>query len=216
MTKRGSQDNIVTYEHICDTSADMVNIDPNYITLGSICIVINGEDGGMEVYMANSNKEWNSIAMGAGSGDSGSGASSLMDLLDVEVLNPTDGQTLTYDATTQKWINGGGGSTGGVMFITIQYDESKGAYVSDKTWSEITAAVENGYTVYAGEYFEGLSGIPYDSCTEIDISNNVISNIVFSHINVSDSDVVQVFTSFHVENDELVIGITENTYQHQG
>ena len=66
MTKQGSLDNIVTYEHICDTTADMNNIDPHYITLGSVCIVINEEGEGMEVYMANSNKEWIPIATNGG------------------------------------------------------------------------------------------------------------------------------------------------------
>lgn len=59
MTKRGAQDNVVTYEHICDTAADMENIDPQYITLGSVCIVL---DGALEVYMANSKKEWIALA----------------------------------------------------------------------------------------------------------------------------------------------------------
>ncbi|MBO7691689.1 MAG: hypothetical protein J6T10_03535 [Methanobrevibacter sp.] len=57
MSKRGSLDNVVTYEHICDTTADLEDINPNYITLGSVAIVLEGE-AGLEVYMANSNKEW--------------------------------------------------------------------------------------------------------------------------------------------------------------
>ena len=60
MTKRGQQDNEITYEHICDKPADMSKIDPAYITLGSICIVLEG-DGGLEAYMANSKKKWISI-----------------------------------------------------------------------------------------------------------------------------------------------------------
>ena len=40
MTKRGSQDNVATYEHLCDTAADLQNIDPRYITLGSIAIIL--------------------------------------------------------------------------------------------------------------------------------------------------------------------------------
>lgn len=55
MTKRGSYDNVATYEHVCDTIQDMSNIDPKYITLGSTCIVL---DGSLEVYMANSAKQW--------------------------------------------------------------------------------------------------------------------------------------------------------------
>ena len=58
MTKRGSQDNMITYEHYCDTAADMNNIDPKYITLGSVCVVISGEGGEMDVYIAGSDKQW--------------------------------------------------------------------------------------------------------------------------------------------------------------
>lgn len=61
MSKRGQQDNVVTYEHICDTTADLATIDPAYITLGSVAIVLQGA-AGLEVYMANSNKEWISLA----------------------------------------------------------------------------------------------------------------------------------------------------------
>lgn len=61
MTKHGSYDNVITYEHYCDTIEDRANIDPKYITLGSICIVVEGENNELEVYIANSNKEWKSI-----------------------------------------------------------------------------------------------------------------------------------------------------------
>ena len=67
MTKSGSQDNILTYEHICDTTADMANIERRYKTLGSTCIVITGESGGLEVYIADQNGEWKAFES-AGSG----------------------------------------------------------------------------------------------------------------------------------------------------
>ena len=57
MTKRGQVDNITTNEFICDTAADLQNIDPKDINLGSVAIVLQ-PSGGVEVYMANSNKEW--------------------------------------------------------------------------------------------------------------------------------------------------------------
>ena len=57
MSKRGQADNIITYEHICDTAADLASIDPKYITLGSVAIVLKGS-AGLEVYMATSDKEW--------------------------------------------------------------------------------------------------------------------------------------------------------------
>ncbi len=58
MTKRGNLDNVVTYEHICDTPEDMQNIKDEYITLGSVAIVLTGAGNALEVYMANSQKEW--------------------------------------------------------------------------------------------------------------------------------------------------------------
>lgn len=57
MTKRGQQDNVVTYEHICDETADLQNINPDYITLGSVALVLDGA-AGLEVYMAKSDKTW--------------------------------------------------------------------------------------------------------------------------------------------------------------
>lgn len=63
MSKRGQADNIITYEHICDTTADLANIDPKYITLGSVAIVLKGA-AGLEVYMATSDKEWVNLVGG--------------------------------------------------------------------------------------------------------------------------------------------------------
>lgn len=60
MTKVGNQDNVLTYEHVCDTTTDLNNIDPEYINLGSVAIVLHGS-AGIEVYMADSNKQWVSL-----------------------------------------------------------------------------------------------------------------------------------------------------------
>lgn len=57
MIKKGSQDNMATYEHVCDTAADLANINPEYITLGSTALVLLGEHG-VELYMATSAKQW--------------------------------------------------------------------------------------------------------------------------------------------------------------
>lgn len=57
MSKRGTEDNEVTYEFFCDETSDLQNIDPNYITLGSVAIVVNG----FEAYIANSQKQWISL-----------------------------------------------------------------------------------------------------------------------------------------------------------
>lgn len=73
LTKRGSQDNIVTYEHICDTIEDRQYIENKYITLGTVCIVLSGESGGMEIYMADSSKQWHDIMITGDNGEGGSG-----------------------------------------------------------------------------------------------------------------------------------------------
>ena len=62
ITKVGDQINVTTYEHFCDTAADVKKIDPKKITLGSVLVVLQGESGGIEFYIANSNKEWINIA----------------------------------------------------------------------------------------------------------------------------------------------------------
>lgn len=58
MSKRGEMNNVITYEHICDTTEDMDNIDPKYITLGTVCIVLSGNADSLDVYMADSQKQW--------------------------------------------------------------------------------------------------------------------------------------------------------------
>lgn len=59
MSKRGTYDNVITYEHFCDTLADRDNIDPQYVTLGTVCIVL--ESSGAQMYIADSNKQWHSV-----------------------------------------------------------------------------------------------------------------------------------------------------------
>lgn len=66
MTKRGSLDNVVTFEHICDTTADLDNIPREQITLGSVAVVLQGS-AGLEFYMASSAKEWILISGGSSS-----------------------------------------------------------------------------------------------------------------------------------------------------
>lgn len=58
-------------------------------------------------------------AGGGGGGGGGGGSSTLAGLTDVDLTNPTDGQTLVYDAASSKWANGSGGGGGGNMFVTL-------------------------------------------------------------------------------------------------
>ena len=75
MTKRGSLDNCVTYEFICDTVADMNAIEDRYRTIGSTAVVLQG-DAGLEVYISGSDKTWTSLSViNSGSVPSGGGLS---------------------------------------------------------------------------------------------------------------------------------------------
>ena len=58
MTKRGQLDNVITYEHVCDTIADLNNVPFKESTIGSTAIVLQGASGSMEVYIANGAHEW--------------------------------------------------------------------------------------------------------------------------------------------------------------
>ncbi len=81
MTKQGSLDNCVTYKFICDTVADMNAIENRYRTLGSIAIVLQG-NGGMEAYIAGSDKQWNNLGtMGANSSSNDSNSNSSSNLV---------------------------------------------------------------------------------------------------------------------------------------
>lgn len=62
------------------------------------------------------------------------GSSTLAGLTDVDISNPTDGQTLVYDATSGKWVNGE--SAGGGALIVHQDGEG----VLDTTWQDISDA----------------------------------------------------------------------------
>ena len=59
-TQRGTQDNVVTFTHFCDTKADMADIDQNEINLGSVCVVLEDESEGdtLQFYLAKTDKSW--------------------------------------------------------------------------------------------------------------------------------------------------------------
>lgn len=68
MSKRGSADNVVTYEHYCDTINDLNNIAYEYSTLGSVAIVVQGASGELEVYIANGEHQWILLSTASSSG----------------------------------------------------------------------------------------------------------------------------------------------------
>lgn len=140
MTKRGSVDNIVTYEHICDTTADMSLIDPRYVTLGSTCIVVQGESGGLEVYMASTNKEWQSLVISNG----GSGAGGIFD----------------FHICTEEEIDASGKpdieepSTTTVYLVPGEQEDTYTKYIyTDSQWVEF-----DGTTIDLSDYVKKVEG----------------------------------------------------------
>ena len=95
-----------------------------------------------------------------------SGSSTLSGLTDVDISNPTDGQTLVYNATSGKWENGAGGG-GGALIVHWSHDEVHGIYTLDKTWKEIADAILVGPVLLllddigSGEY--SLSSVPIEA-----------------------------------------------------
>ena len=181
MTKRGNQDNVITYEHICDTAADMVNIEPQYKTLGSVCIVIKGESGGLEVYIMGSNKEWVPITEIAG------GSSSTTAGLDIHICTSEEVNSQTglpdidlpdestiylvpasetsdnlyeeYIYVNDNWEMFGSGNIGNNLPITYNYQAETVLEFNDITMSEynnviiddITKLREGPATLWIGE-----------------------------------------------------------------
>ena len=79
----------------------------------------------------------------------GGGSSTLSGLTDVDISNPANGQTLVYDAASQKWENGSGLSGSGVMVVGLDWDIGDGTL--DKTWKEIFDALTDNKIVMIKE-----------------------------------------------------------------
>lgn len=82
--------------------------------------VLNGRefremDTGKKYLFDAENGEW--LEQPEEGGGGGGGSSTLSGLTDVDISNPSDGQTLVYNATSGKWENGAGG--GGALIIEV-------------------------------------------------------------------------------------------------
>ena len=72
-------------------------------------------DTGKDYAFDAENGEWLEQPSEGGGGGGGGGSSTLSGLTDVDISNPTDGQTLVYNSTSGKWENGAGGGGGLVV-----------------------------------------------------------------------------------------------------
>ena len=86
-------------------------------------------------------------SQGSGGGGGG-GSSTLSGLTDVDISNPSDGQTLVYNATSGKWENGaGGGGSSGILVVHVVEIPGTENFRLDKTWQEIWDAQTSGVIV---------------------------------------------------------------------
>lgn len=104
--------------------------------------VLNGRefremDTGKKHLFDAENGEW--LEQPEEGGGGGGGSSTLSGLTDVDISNPTDGQTLVYNSTSGKWENGAGGSS--LLVIGGTYDENEDTITLNKTWNEIHNAL---------------------------------------------------------------------------
>ena len=68
-------------------------------------------------------------------GGGGGGSSMLAGMTDVDISNPTDGQTLVYNGTSGKWENGSG--SGGLTVLQGTYDDEQEQVTLEVTCSEL-------------------------------------------------------------------------------
>lgn len=84
-----------------------------------------------------------SYMMGQKAAGGGGGSSTLAGLTDVNISNPTDGQTLVYDAASSKWVNGSGGG-GSYTVFDGTYTDNPMTITLDTTCADLYTACTNG------------------------------------------------------------------------
>lgn len=93
--------------------------------------------------------------------ESSGGSTTLAGLTDVDISNPTNGQTLVYNATSGKWENGAGGGGASLIMPNINITmtgEDTATATCDMSRADIVSAIENGAICIAritGNMFDG-------------------------------------------------------------
>lgn len=105
-----------------------------------------------------------SYMMGQKAGGGGGGSTTLAGLTDVDISNPSNGQTLVYNSTSGKWENGAGG---GVMILQGSVSDDPESIQLAITYAELYAMLQNGPVV-----------VNCPGYTEFDIYNVLLTGAV--------------------------------------
>lgn len=176
-------------------------------------------------FLCQSNKDNTYLAIYAGDDNV---PKNLGDLSDVTLGTLADGQVLKYDATTQKWVNGAGGSGAGDMLASVYDPDGDVAtaggiedYVNSNYISNVTVTNVSGATGTSiayqrvgktkneqSEYFT-LSRTRYMQITNV--SGN---GYTFSHSQIKADSAIEVFTDTWGDNPDSVTVSAGTCYVH--
>ena len=114
----------------------------------------------------------------AGGGGGSGGSSTLAGLTDTNISNKADGQVLTYDGTSHKWINKTSAVADNSLIVTVS---GTSVYrTCDKTYTEIYNAIRAGKTVVAvdstGVVYPYAGLMAQDGITFIALGISVVYN----------------------------------------
>jgi hypothetical protein len=84
-------------------------------------------------------------------------ASTLAGLTDTNISTPTDGQYLTYDGTSSKWVNTNGGGSGSNVFLSDYYSETErvvGTYLDGKPLYQKSFDIGSSVSIGANTWYD--------------------------------------------------------------
>ena len=114
-----------------------------------------------------------------------SGSSTLSGLTDVDISNPSNGQTLVYDAATQKWVNGDASGGSPIFWLTFRAsagDYSVGAQIPGVRQNDDRLIYVSSWGGDVDVDHDLIVGLPSNGCDVVAIDSN---SLTFTNVNQS-------------------------------
>lgn len=92
-----------------------------------------------------------------GSGGGGGGSTTLAGLTDVDISNPSNGQTLVYNSTSEKWENGEGGGGGFTVVEGTLDPDTANVIIPNTTIGDFIELAQPVLVHFTGVDFDGYS-----------------------------------------------------------